>query len=115
LADAAINQSSRSRRMACWFIIDQVESGGIGSVAAVRHHLSRRSREPAAMLIYNKTSTLAVRRVFDRAVMGSVAEAMVKDSAKVLGHIAEEAAGKIAGDWVKAVAERGSEPFHRPQ
>ena len=39
-------------------------------------------------------------------VMGTVAEVVVKDGAKVLGHIAEEAAGKIAGDWVKKVAEK---------
>ena len=58
------------------------------------------------MLIYKKTSTLAVRHVFDPHVMGTVAEVVVKDGARVLGHIAEEAAGKIAGDWVKKVAEK---------
>jgi hypothetical protein len=57
------------------------------------------------MLIYRETSTLAVRHVFDPHVMGSLAEVVVKDGARVLGHIAEEAAGKIAGDWVKKVAE----------
>ena len=31
---------------------------------------------------------------------------VVKDAAKTLGHIAEETAGKIAGDWVKAIAQR---------
>ena len=58
------------------------------------------------MLIYKKTSTLAVRHVLDPQVMGTVAEVVVKDGARILGHIAEEAAGKIAGDWVKKVAEK---------
>ncbi len=57
------------------------------------------------MLIYKKTSILAVRHVFDPQVMGTVAEVVVKDGARILGHIAEEAAGKIAGDWAKKVAE----------
>jgi hypothetical protein len=57
------------------------------------------------MPIYKKTSTLAVRHIFDPQVMGTMAEVVVKDSAKVLGHIAEEAAGKLAGDWVKKMAE----------
>src|SRR4051812_25792629 len=57
------------------------------------------------MLIYRKTSTLAVRHVFDPHVAGTVAEVVVKDGAKVLGHVAEEVAGKLAGDWVKKIAE----------
>ncbi len=57
------------------------------------------------MLIYKKTSTLAVRHVFDPHVMGTVAEVVIKDGAKALGHIAEEVAGKVAGDWVKKVAK----------
>ena len=57
------------------------------------------------MLIYKKTSTLAVWHVLDPQVVGSVAEVVVKDGAKVLGRIAEEAAGKIAGDWVKKAVE----------
>jgi tRNA A-37 threonylcarbamoyl transferase component Bud32 len=68
------------------------------------------------MLTFKKTSTLAVRHVFDPHVMGTVAEVAVKDGAKalghmgkegatVLGHVAEEVAGKLAGDWVKKVAE----------
>lgn len=42
------------------------------------------------MLINKKTSTLAVRHVLDPRVAGSVAEVVVKDGAKILGHIAEE-------------------------
>ncbi len=57
------------------------------------------------MLIYKKTSTLAVWHVLDPNVVGSVAEVVVKDGAKVLGRIAEETAGKIAGDWVKKAVE----------
>ncbi len=57
------------------------------------------------MLIYKKTSILAVRHVFDPQVMGTVAEVVVKDGARILGHIAEETAGKIAGDWARKVAE----------
>ena len=58
------------------------------------------------MLIYRKTSTLAVRHVFDPQIMGSMAEVVVKDGVKVLGHIAEEAASKLAGDLVKKLAEK---------
>lgn len=58
------------------------------------------------MLIFRKTSTLAVRHVFDPNVVGSVAEAAVKDGAAFLGRVTEEAAGKIVGDWAKKVAER---------
>jgi hypothetical protein len=57
------------------------------------------------MLIYKKTSTLAVWHVLDPQVVGSVAEVIVKDGAKILGRIAEETAGKIAGDWVKKAVE----------
>ena len=57
------------------------------------------------MLIYKKTSTLAVWHVLDPQAVGSVAEVVVKDGAKVLGRIAEETAGKIAGDWVKKAVE----------
>ena len=58
------------------------------------------------MLIYRKTSTLAVRHVFNPEFMGTMAEAAVKHGVKVVGHVAEEAAGKLAGDWVKKVAEK---------
>ena len=57
------------------------------------------------MLIHKKTSTLAVRHVIDPQVMGTMAEVVVKDGAKILGHIAEETAGKIAGDWARKAAE----------
>ena len=57
------------------------------------------------MLIHRKTSTLAVRHIVDPHVMGSVAEVVAKDGARVLGRIAEEAAGKVAGDWAKRMAE----------
>jgi hypothetical protein len=33
-----------------------------------------------------------------------VAEVVVKDGARALGHIAEETAGRLAGDWVKTLA-----------
>ena len=58
------------------------------------------------MLIYRKTSTLAVRHVFDPGSLGTVAEAAVKHGVKVAGRVAEEAAGKLAGDWAKKLAER---------
>ena len=67
------------------------------------------------MLIYKKTSTLAVRHVFQPHAMGTVAEAVVKDGDRVLGRIAEEAAGKIAGDLGQEDGREGSEPLHRPQ
>jgi formylglycine-generating enzyme required for sulfatase activity/tRNA A-37 threonylcarbamoyl transferase component Bud32 len=58
------------------------------------------------MLIYKKTSTLAVRHVLlDPQVIGTMAEVVVKDGAKVLGRIAEEAAGKVAGEWARKVVE----------
>jgi hypothetical protein len=57
------------------------------------------------MLIYKKTSTLAVRHVFDPQVVGTMAEVVIKDGAKALGRFAEEAGSKVAGDWVKKVAE----------
>ena len=43
------------------------------------------------MLIYRKTSALAMRHVFNP---------------QVLGLIAEETGGKLAGDWVRTVAEK---------
>jgi hypothetical protein len=58
------------------------------------------------MSIYKKTSTLAVRHVFHPESWGAVAEAFAKDSARVFGHVAEEATGRIVGDWAKAVAEK---------
>jgi hypothetical protein len=58
------------------------------------------------MSIYKKTSTLAVRQVFHPESWGAVAEAFAKDSARVFGHVAEEATGRIVGDWAKAVAEK---------
>jgi hypothetical protein len=51
------------------------------------------------MLIYQKTSTLAVRHVFDPQVLHNVA---VKDGAKLLGQLAEGA----ATNWVKKAAEQ---------
>src|SRR4051812_34277432 len=59
-----------------------------------------------AMLIYKKTSTLAVRHVFDPQVMATMAEVVIKEGAKALGHLAEEIASNLAGDWVKNVAEK---------
>jgi formylglycine-generating enzyme required for sulfatase activity/serine/threonine protein kinase len=56
------------------------------------------------MLIFKKTSMLAVRHVLVPEVMGTVAEAVVKDTAGALGHIAAETATAIAGDWVRTVA-----------
>jgi formylglycine-generating enzyme required for sulfatase activity len=54
------------------------------------------------MPIYEKTSTLAVWHVLDPQVIGSLAEGVVKGGAKVLGNVAEEAAGA----WVKSVVGR---------
>jgi hypothetical protein len=56
------------------------------------------------MLIFRKTSMLAVRHVLDPEVMGTVAEVAVKDAAGAVGHIAAETATAIAGDWVRTVA-----------
>ncbi len=50
------------------------------------------------MLIYKKTSTLAVRHVIDPHVMGTMAEVVIKDGARAMGRFAEEAGSKIAGD-----------------
>jgi serine/threonine protein kinase len=58
------------------------------------------------MLVYKKTSALAVRHVFDPQVMGTLTEAVVKESARAFGNMTKEAAAKILGDWVKTVAEK---------
>ncbi len=58
------------------------------------------------MLIYKKTSTLAVRHVIDPHVLGTMAEVVIKDGARAMGRFAEEAASKIAGDLVKKMAEK---------
>jgi formylglycine-generating enzyme required for sulfatase activity/tRNA A-37 threonylcarbamoyl transferase component Bud32 len=57
------------------------------------------------MLIYKKSSTLAVRHVFHPEALGAVAEVLVKEGARVLGRVAEEAAGKVAADAVKKLVE----------
>jgi hypothetical protein len=58
------------------------------------------------MLIYKRTSTLAVRHVFHPEALGALAAVVGKEGARAFGHIAEETAGKLAGDWVKKVAEQ---------
>jgi formylglycine-generating enzyme required for sulfatase activity/tRNA A-37 threonylcarbamoyl transferase component Bud32 len=57
------------------------------------------------MLIYKKSSTLAIRHILQPEAVGAAAEVVVKQGAQVLGHIAEEAAGKLAGDAVKKLVE----------
>jgi formylglycine-generating enzyme required for sulfatase activity/tRNA A-37 threonylcarbamoyl transferase component Bud32 len=58
------------------------------------------------MLIYKKTSTLAVRHLFDPEVMGTVTEAAVKHGVQVAGRVVEETAGKVGGDLARRLAER---------
>ena len=58
------------------------------------------------MLIFKKTSTLAVRHIFDPEALGAVAEAVVKGSANILGGLTEEILAKVLSDRVKKVSEK---------
>ncbi|MFO0953122.1 MAG: bifunctional serine/threonine-protein kinase/formylglycine-generating enzyme family protein [Isosphaeraceae bacterium] len=75
------------------------------------------------MLIFKKSSVLAVRHVFHPEALGTAAEVIVKDGVRtlgevvvqdgprLLGHAAEEAGAKVFGDWVKKLTERARNHF----